>query len=94
MAKWSVMGQHKGVLYSIKFIQDGESVSQLLFDKEAAAAFHGGQAGDYEDLQGQKWYFVFQEFTSYKLILSELNNYLQVKKVTLRPPMSLMQLVL
>ncbi|KIM90182.1 hypothetical protein PILCRDRAFT_1541 [Piloderma croceum F 1598] len=63
MAKWSVMGRRKGVPYSVEFIRDGESVSRLLFDEEVAAAFHGGQAGDYEDDDGQKWYFVFREFT-------------------------------
>jgi hypothetical protein len=63
MGKWSVAGRRKGVPYSVEFIRDGESVNRLLFDKEAATAFHGGHAGDYEDPDGKKWYFVFREFT-------------------------------
>jgi hypothetical protein len=63
MGKWSVAGRRKGIPYSVEFIRDGESVNRLLFDKQAATAFHGGHAGYYEDPDGKKWYYVFREFT-------------------------------
>ena len=61
-ARWLVVGKQRGVPYSAEFLRDGESVSHLFFGEEEAAAFDGGQAGDWEDRNGEKWYFVFRTF--------------------------------